>query len=125
VRFTSIATGDHHSLAIGSDGRTYAWGKDEQGQLGDDAPLANQPTPVAVAVPAGIRFTQVAGGGDFSLAVGTDGRGYSWGDDSSGSLGDNAALVSHPTPTTAATPAGRRVLAVSAGYYHGLALLAP
>jgi len=123
VHFTQIATGDHHSLAIGDNGVTYSWGQDTHGQLGDDTTLANQPLPVTVATPAGVRFTQVAGGGFHSLAVGDDGMAYSWGYDDDGELGDNAAVLDHPTPTVAATPAGRPIIAVSAGYFHSLAIV--
>ena len=35
VTFTSISAGGYHSIAIGSDGNTYAWGHNYSGQLGD------------------------------------------------------------------------------------------
>jgi len=57
------------------------------------------------------------------LAVGDDGMAYSWGYDDDGELGDNAAVLDHPTPTVAATPAGRPIIAVSAGYFHSLAIV--
>lgn len=38
--FVSIATGDFHSLAIRSDGRTFGWGQGADGQLGTAPILA-------------------------------------------------------------------------------------
>ncbi|WP_033504873.1 hypothetical protein, partial [Bifidobacterium actinocoloniiforme] len=56
VRFTRISAGGWHSLAIGSDGNTYAWGYNTYGQLGDGNTQNSQP--VRVHTPAGVRFTQ-------------------------------------------------------------------
>lgn len=34
VRWASVSTSGHHSVAIGSDGKVYAWGLNSDGQLG-------------------------------------------------------------------------------------------
>jgi hypothetical protein len=46
----SIAAGFFHSLALKSDGTLQSWGSDQQGQLGNDTNLTDQPTPVSVAL---------------------------------------------------------------------------
>jgi alpha-tubulin suppressor-like RCC1 family protein len=74
VTFTSVSAGDYHSLAVGSDGTTYAWGNNFSGQLGDDGAGTNQSTPVAVVLPPGVRFTSVSAGATHSLAVGSEGK---------------------------------------------------
>jgi alpha-tubulin suppressor-like RCC1 family protein len=45
----AIASG-HFSQALRSNGRVVAWGIDDYGQLGDNATLADQPSPVLVAI---------------------------------------------------------------------------
>jgi alpha-tubulin suppressor-like RCC1 family protein len=44
----AVAAGDDHGLALSANGKVVAWGSDSRGQLGDDANLTNQPTPVTV-----------------------------------------------------------------------------
>ncbi len=43
-----VAVGLRHSCALGSDGSVYCWGRNEEGQLGDDS-FVNSPFPVQVA----------------------------------------------------------------------------
>ncbi len=44
----AISGGGTHSLALKSDGTMLSWGRDNAGQLGNNATLVNQPTPVSV-----------------------------------------------------------------------------
>src|SRR5690554_859828 len=62
VTFESVSAGGTFSLAIGSDGTTYAWESDTAGRLGDGGSITNQSTPVQVAVPDGVEFTSVSAG---------------------------------------------------------------
>lgn len=84
-----------HALAIGSDGKLYAWGDNAYGEIGDNTstgpdhcghfPCAATPQPVKL--PGGVLPVAVSAGTTFSLVIGNDGNIYSWGDDSSGQLG--------------------------------------
>jgi len=49
VTATAIAAGQLHSLAIGSDGKRYAWGSNYYGQLGNGSPYDSD-IPVAVTL---------------------------------------------------------------------------
>lgn len=122
VEIGQVSAGGFHTLAIGSDGFTYASGRDDNGELGNDAALSYQVSPVRVATPPGVRFTQVSAGGNHSLALGDDGLTYAWGLDADGQLGNDAALINQPTPVPVAMPAGVRFVDISAGYAHSLAL---
>nr|MBA3490169.1 PxKF domain-containing protein [Longispora sp. (in: high G+C Gram-positive bacteria)] len=130
VTFTAISGGHYHNLAIGSDGATYAWGLNTSGQLGDGT-LTRRNVPVRVApgaVPAGVTFTAIDGGERHSLAIGSDGAGYAWGNNSRGQLGDgttstNAAGSLSPVRVTpGAVPVGVTFTAISGGYSHSLAI---
>ncbi|MFT8705496.1 InlB B-repeat-containing protein [Bifidobacterium aquikefiricola] len=120
VRFTRIDTGSDHSLALGSDGNTYAWGDNECGQLGDGT-TTNRSTPVRVKTPEGVTFTNIDGGLSFSVALGSDGNTYAWGDNQYDQLGDETT-TNHLTPIRVHTPAGVTFTSINAGWYHTLAL---
>ncbi|WP_317643645.1 InlB B-repeat-containing protein [Bombiscardovia apis] len=123
ISFSRISSGSKHTLAIGSDGNTYAWGSNEYGQLGDDS-SSNQNLPVRVLAPANVHFLQVSAGSEFSAALGSDGNIYTWGRNSAGQLG-NGTLTNQPTPRRIAQgvlPVGKRYTQVSVGDSHVLAL---
>src|SRR5207302_4741548 len=102
IAFTQISAGGSHTCAVASSGDGYCWGYDGQGQLGDDATLADKSSPVKVAPPAGVTFVSVSAGGNHTCGVATSGDGYCWGSDSQGQLGDDALFANKPTPAKVA-----------------------
>ena len=92
---------------------TFAWGNDSSGQLGDGGSVP-QETPEAITLPGGITATAVSAGNDFSLAVGSDGNVYAWGDNQEGQLGDGTTN-SRSTPEEITLAPGVRAVSVSAG----------
>ncbi|MEG2886951.1 MAG: hypothetical protein RR853_07480, partial [Aurantimicrobium sp.] len=65
----------------------YAWGDNGYGQLGDGTNTSRN-VPVLVQAPAGVTFTSISAGNSHSLALGSDGNTYAWGDNGYGQLGD-------------------------------------
>ena len=63
----------------------------------------------------------IAAGGEFSLALKTDGTVMSWGSDSNGQLGDDSNFAFKTAPVFVAGLTN--VVAVAAGWFHSLALL--
>ncbi|BDR52684.1 hypothetical protein KIM372_05910 [Bombiscardovia nodaiensis] len=123
VKFTKISSNTHHTLSIGDDGNAYAWGNNENGELGDNT-LTRRLTPIRVTTPAGIKFTQVsaAGWGHFSLAIGTDGNIYSWGRNTEGELG-LGDTTDRRIPTKIALPTGvNRFTSIATGQSAAFAL---
>ncbi|MCT8156883.1 RCC1 domain-containing protein [Bifidobacterium polysaccharolyticum] len=115
TKFTQISTGYNHSLALGSDGNLYSWGDNAYGQLGRSISGVNDGTPRKVNLPAGVsRFTQVIAGGYHSLALGSDGNLYSWGDNSKGQLGRVTSGTQDGTPGKVAMPTGVTITQASA-----------
>ena len=135
LTYVQVSAGHWHSLAVGSDGNTYAWGWNDQGELGNNTGGYNvySSVPVRVRDPAsptdkskGLQATQVSAGGDHSLAVGSDGNTYAWGCNYSGQLGSTSyssvpVHVRDPASPTDKSK-GQQATQVSAGSHDSLAL---
>ena len=121
VSFTSVSTGSAHSLAIGDDGKTYAWGSNLQGQLGNNS-YTSSSTPVEVSLPAGVSFVSVSAGNAHSLAIGDDGNTYAWGYNPNGELGDGSLVVNRLAPVMVAEPDGVNFTRVKAAFGFSLAI---
>ncbi|BDR53384.1 hypothetical protein KIM372_12910 [Bombiscardovia nodaiensis] len=75
------------------------------------------------AAPTGIRFMQVSAGDRHTLAIGSDGNAYAWGNNTSGQLGTRISAGGTATaPERVRSPAGVRFTQVSAGGNHSLAI---
>jgi len=122
---TAITVGDEHTVALTSDGRVYAWGRNTYGQLGDGT-FTNRTTPVAVntsGVLSGKIVTAIAAGGDHTVALTSDGQVFDWGNNSYGQLG-NGTIAHNSMPVAAFSGgvlAGKIVTAIAAGGVHTLA----
>jgi alpha-tubulin suppressor-like RCC1 family protein len=116
----ALAAGGGHSLEIRADGTLHGWGANASGQLGDGSTMT-RPTPVPVSLPAGVTALAVAAGGGHSLALGSDGELYAWGDNSRGQIGDGSTLQ-RTAPVQVSLPAGVSALAIAAGNGHSLAM---
>lgn len=125
---TAIAAGGS-ALAVTSSGSVYAWGDDSFGQVGASTTqtcgngYACSTTPLYVnGLPTPI--TEVAAGGQFSLALASDGTVWSWGVNSIGELGIGSSDANaHATPAQVVGLTG--VGAIGAGSHVGLAIVPP
>ncbi len=115
--FVAIAAGNGHSLALTSSGQVWSWGDDFYGQLGDDTTIAQKSAPVAVSGTTNV--VAIAAGNTYSLALKSDGKMLTWGDDKYGQLGNDSAIANQPTPVTVS---GATNIVGIAGGSHSLAL---
>jgi alpha-tubulin suppressor-like RCC1 family protein len=95
------------------------WGANFYGELGDGT-TTDSATPVFAAVPEGPHFTTVRCQ-LFGLALSSAGQVFTWGNNSSGQLGDGTT-TQRLKPVRARLPAGVKVTAVRAGSDFVLAL---
>jgi alpha-tubulin suppressor-like RCC1 family protein len=90
----AVAAGAQHSLVLTSAGQVYAFGDNEDGQLGRiaNAESANpNPSPAPVGLPVGAApVSAIAAGGSHSLVLSADGSVYAFGSNNAGQLGNGA-----------------------------------
>ncbi len=73
-----IALGEHHSVVMTTDGKVYAWGRNDFGQLGTSS-RQNSTTPKLVSFSGMEPLRSIACGYHHTLAMRFDGTLYSWG----------------------------------------------
>jgi len=138
----AISAGGKHTLAIAADDTVLAWGDNATGQLGNGT-LVKEKLPVQVLTsdgPALAGVTAIAAGGDFSLALKSDGTVWAWGNNGNGQLGNHsfdstqvpvevvirvAAVQPDPPPVVPVPdsfPPLTGIIAIAAGGSHALAL---
>ncbi|GIE36831.1 hypothetical protein Ait01nite_098760 [Actinoplanes italicus] len=116
VTLTQLTSGDRNTCGLGSDAKTYCWGIGNYGQLGNGG-TPERSSPVAVSTPAGVSFTQLAGGINHTCALGSDTKAYCWGMGGKGQLGDGGTGI-QSSPVAVNTPAGLTFTRLTAGGYH-------
>jgi alpha-tubulin suppressor-like RCC1 family protein len=82
-----IAAGKSHSLALKNDGSVWAWGENQNGQLGDGT-NTNKTTPVQVSNLFNV--SMIVAGDYYSLALKDDSSVWTWGYNYYGQLGDGS-----------------------------------
>ena len=109
---TMVSAGYAHSLAVTGDGALWAWGSNNQGQLGDGTNISrSEPVKIMDSV------AYVSAGFTHSLAIKTDGSLWAWGDNIYGQLGDGTTEHRNIPVRIMST-----AKAVSAGSFHSIAL---
>ncbi|MEX2238630.1 MAG: hypothetical protein WEB00_13970 [Dehalococcoidia bacterium] len=115
-----IAAGGSHSLALRANGNVYAWGKDDNGQLGEGAGSDDQQAPVTVTGLSNVK--SIAAGFIHSLAL-EGNKVAAWGDDTSGQLGNGTTTTADQHSFVFVTTGiiGNFLTEVAAGKSHSLA----
>jgi alpha-tubulin suppressor-like RCC1 family protein len=122
----AVSAGGVHSLALCSDGTVAAWGLNSSGQLGNGS-TTNSSVPVLVdqtGVLSGKIVVAVSAGGSHNLALCSDGTLVAWGYNGDGQLG-NGSTTNTSVPVLvkqSGVLSGKKVVGVSAGNRHSLAL---
>ncbi len=122
--------GDEFTLAVTSTGQLYAFGANEEGQLGNavnNSKFVPNPTPTLVPIPAASGgVVQVAAGYNHSLALTSSGQLYAFGNNVAGELGiGSAGEGPNPTPALVTVPgASGPIVQVAAGTGYSLAITA-
>jgi alpha-tubulin suppressor-like RCC1 family protein/putative cell wall-binding protein len=125
---THISAGSAHTCAVVADTTARCWGRNLEGQLGDNTTTFS-PLPVTV-VDTGVGtalsgITHISAGSAHTCAVLADTTARCWGTNRNGQLGDNT-IIQREIPVTVTTSAGTALSGVTqivAGGEHACALL--
>jgi alpha-tubulin suppressor-like RCC1 family protein len=117
-----VACGSNFTLGIKTDGVLYSWGRNVEGQLGINTTTPASRTSPASAVPSTVLNTWnfISAGGDFGTGITNDGRLWTWGFNSLGSLGDGST-TNRSSPQTVAG-GGTNWKLVCCGAFHAVAV---
>jgi len=77
-RICQIAVGKEHAMALSEGGRLFAWGRNDFGQLGT-GDEENRALPVYTELPYETYISQIACGGNYTMAMEKRGILWSWG----------------------------------------------
>lgn len=129
------SSGNPHSLALDSEGRVWAWGYNNRGQLGwpscsagDPEPCINRSDEPILVSPSHFSapLVQIAGSDALSFALDSNGQVWSWGTNSQGALGNTflnpIESRSIPQIIQFGGPQQLRITAIAAGSAFGIAL---
>ncbi|MDR2152005.1 MAG: hypothetical protein LBO72_04205 [Helicobacteraceae bacterium] len=122
-KIVAIAAGSFHSLALDSNGKVYAAGENNVGQLGlGDKSRRWKFTEVSAL--SDKKIVAIAAGGSHSLALDNEGKVYASGFNEYGQLGlgDSGRATSRKAFTLVSSLSGKNITRIAAYYGHSLAL---
>ncbi|KAF0935358.1 hypothetical protein E2562_032049 [Oryza meyeriana var. granulata] len=120
----AVAAGHYHSLAVSTEGEVWAWGRNEEGQLGrgHHAPRNTWSKPEQVRGLENVQVRAVSASGVVSAAIGCDGSLWVWGRSKRGQLGLGKDIVEATVPSRVEALASYDIVKVSFGWGHAMAL---
>uniref|UniRef100_A0A0E0JWV1 RCC1-like domain-containing protein n=1 Tax=Oryza punctata TaxID=4537 RepID=A0A0E0JWV1_ORYPU len=121
----AITAGHYHSLAVSSEGEVWAWGRNDEGQLGRGhhaAPRNTWSKPEQVRGLENVQVRAVSASGVVSAAIGCDGSLWVWGRSKRGQLGLGKDVVEAAVPSRVEVLANYDIVKVSFGWGHAMAL---
>lgn len=118
LTLAQISANNLHACGISTTGRTYCWGSNDYGELGngDNSQFPRAfPTRIATTV----KMKQVTTGANHACALSVDGAAYCWGRNIIGELGNGTYDASDGVHATPLPVVGGKVFtSLSAGFYH-------
>ncbi|CAN1127937.1 Ultraviolet-B receptor UVR8 [Linum perenne] len=120
---TAVSAGHYHSLAVTSRGDLWAWGRNEEAQLGRGILLPRDTwhEPKRVESLDQVHVTAAFASGVISSAIGDDGSLWVWGKSKRGQLGLGSGITEAVVPSRVPKLTGENIAKVSFGWGHALA----
>ena len=120
TNWIQVTAGYRHSVGVRADGTAWAWGRNNNGQVGDNTTVTKS-SPVAV-VGGFTNWVQVTAGTDHTVGVRANGTAWAWGNSYAGQVGDGTA---NPRSSPVSVVGGfTDWIQVSAGNNHTIGLRA-
>lgn len=119
-KMVMVACGWRHTISVSSLGELYTYGWSKYGQLGH-GDFEDRLVPHRLEALHGDYISQISGGWRHTMALTTDGKLYGWGWNKFGQVGvgDN---VDHCSPIQIKFPQDQKVIQISCGWRHTLAV---
>ncbi len=120
--FRQIAAGENHSCGITNSNKTYCWGRNNYGQLGDNSTNTSL-VPIDITDSGALsgKTVKFIGVGDaHTCAITSDNYVYCWGWNDYGQVGDNS-FSTRQVPTAIYTSgflSGKTISSLAVGYRH-------
>ena len=141
-KIISVFAGDGHCIALAQDNMVYSWGRNTNGQLGDNSNIHRYvPVKVLMGAYSGTAYLgddssnkiiSLVGGESHSIAFAQDNTVYTWGHNNYGQLGDGSHTDGYvPVRVLKGAYSGstyfgdnssNKIVAVSTGAFHSFAL---
>lgn len=120
---SSVTAGHYHSLAVTQRGEVWAWGRNEEGQLGRGlgVPRESWSQPKIVQGLHNVEVINAAASGVVSMATSKDGALWAWGKSKRGQLGLGKGVTEALVPQRIEALAGEEIVQVALGWGHALA----
>ncbi|CAD6251517.1 unnamed protein product [Miscanthus lutarioriparius] len=121
---SAVAAGHYHSLAVSAAGEVWAWGRNDEGQLGRrlHSPRNTWSNAELVRGLENVQVQAVSASGVVSAAIGSDGSLWVWGRSKRGQLGLGKDIVEAAVPSKVEALASYDIVKVSFGWGHAMAL---
>jgi alpha-tubulin suppressor-like RCC1 family protein len=116
-KFTNLAAGGSHSMAVSDDGTLWGWGQNSDGQLGTGNTTSTTSSPVQIGTLN--NWSKVFAAFRYTTSIKTNGTLWTWGFNGFGQLGDGTAAAKS-SPVQIGTLTNWSTIAV--GNNHALAL---
>ncbi|MDQ3800927.1 MAG: hypothetical protein M3384_16010, partial [Acidobacteriota bacterium] len=108
---TQIAAGEEHSVALKSDGTVWVWGRNDQGQIGNDTIFSGGCMCVPLPTQANITdVIDIKAEGYFTLARKRDGTVWAWGGNNYGQIGNGVTANAQRVPVQSMVGAGNALI---------------
>lgn len=117
TNWSKISAGNSHCLAIKNDNTLWAWGRNNDGQVGVDSNASIFTSPQQIGTDND--WLMISAGDEYSFAIKNNGTLWAWGNNTNGQLGDNST-EDRDTPVQVGTDNDWNW--ISAGTSHTLAL---
>lgn len=124
----SISTSNGHTCAIASDDNAYCWGKNDNGQIGNNTSGADVLAPAPVYRDGnlnGLTIKSISAGANHTCAIASDNNAYCWGDNTTGQLGDSTSGTDRTAPVPVDNSdkiSGLTIKSISSGPNHTCAI---
>lgn len=119
-KMVMVACGWRHTISVSSSGGLYTYGWSKYGQLGH-GDFEDHLVPHKLEALCDNNISQISGGWRHTMALASDGKLYGWGWNKFGQVGvgDN---VDHCSPVQVQFPHEQKVIQISCGWRHTLAV---